>query len=86
MDTWAYRNDVLLDFIRPGKPVENHYIESFNGRLRDECLNTHLFFNLEDAQEKLDEWRNDYNFVRPHGTLGELAPQEFASQYEPPKI
>ena len=86
MDTWAYRNEVVLDFIRPGKPVDNHYIESFNGRLRDECLNTHLFFDLEDAQEKLDEWRNDYNFVRPHGTLGELAPQEFASQYKPPKI
>ena len=59
MDTWAYRNKVLLEFIRPGKPVENQYIESFNGRLRDECLNTHLFFSLEDAQEKLDEWRND---------------------------
>jgi len=86
MDTWAYRNDVLLDFIRPGKPVESHYIESFNGRLRDECLNTHLFFDLEDAQEKPDEWQNDCNFVRPHRTLGELAPQEFASKYKPPKI
>ena len=80
MDTWAYRDEVLLTFIRPGKPVENHYIGSFNGRLRDECLNTHLFFDLEDAQEKLDDWRNDYNFVRPHGTLGELAPQEFANK------
>ncbi|MDF1859502.1 MAG: hypothetical protein P1U87_04770 [Verrucomicrobiales bacterium] len=65
MDTWAYRNQVQLEFIRPGKPVENHYIERLpsavsatlrlNGRLRDECLNLHLFFDQEDAQEKLDE-------------------------------
>ncbi|MFD2257892.1 DDE-type integrase/transposase/recombinase [Luteolibacter algae] len=52
MDAWAYRNGISLDFIRPGKPVENAYIESFNGRLRDECWNTQLFFDLMDAQEK----------------------------------
>ena len=80
MDTWAYRNKVQLEFIRPGKPVENHYIESFNGGLRDECLNLHLFFNLKDAQDELDLWREDYNLVRPHGSLGEMTPQEFASQ------
>lgn len=81
MDTWAYRNQVRLDFIRPGKPIENNFIESFNGRLRDECLNLHLFFSLEDAQEKLDEWRNDYNLRRPHGSLGPNTPSEFAKMY-----
>jgi putative transposase len=61
METWAYQNDVKLDLIRPGKPVENGYIESFNGRLRDECLNGEIFFNLTDVREKLDRWRRDYN-------------------------
>jgi putative transposase len=69
MDVWAYRNNIQLDFIRPGRPVENGYIESFNGRLRDECLNVHLFSNIEDAQEKLDHWRNDYNNVIPNRQL-----------------
>jgi putative transposase len=83
MDAWAYHNGVDLDFIRPGKPVENHYIESFNGRLRDECLNTHLFFDLNDAQQKLDRWRDDYNLVRPHGSLSSLSPAEFAGSQKP---
>lgn len=78
MDSWAYQNEVKLDFIRPGKPVENHYIESFNGRLRDECLNTHLFFDLKDAQKKIDLWREDYNKVRPHSALRSLPPAEYA--------
>jgi len=78
MDAWAYRNEISLDFIRPGKPVENAFIESFNGRLRDECLNTHVFFDLLDAQEKLDHWQKDYNEDRPHSSLGELSPAEFA--------
>ena len=65
MDAWAYTHEVQLDFIRPGKPVENAYIESFNGRLRDECLNTHLFFTVQDAMEKLQVWRRDYNEERP---------------------
>ena len=79
MDSWAYRNGVELDFIRPGKPVENHYIESFNGRLRNEYLNTHLFFDLKDAQNKLDRWREDYNIVRPHSALRSLPLAEFAN-------
>lgn len=57
MDAWAYRHGVQLEFIRPGRPVENSYIESFNGRLRDECLNVHLFFSVEDARQKLERWR-----------------------------
>jgi len=67
-----------LDFIRPGKPEENHYIESFNERLCDECLNTHLFFDLLDAQGKLDQWKWDYNHTRAHSPLGKRTPEEFA--------
>jgi putative transposase len=78
MDAWAYRNQVKLDFIRPGKPVENAFIESFNGRLRDECLNTQVFASLEDAREKLETWRVDYNLCRPHSAIGNLPPSEFA--------
>lgn len=63
MDLWAYRNRVHLDFIRPGRPVENGYIESFNGKLRDECLNVEVFFVLADARRKLHHWRHDYNVV-----------------------
>jgi putative transposase len=70
MDVWAYPNGVKLDFIRPGRPVETGDIESFNGRLRDECLNVHVFFDLTDAREKLESWRRDDNTFRPHGSLG----------------
>lgn len=76
VDAWAYKNGVKLDFIRPGKPVENGFIESFNGKLRDECLNTELFFTLEDARQKLERWRRDYNEQRPHSALGGLPPME----------
>jgi putative transposase len=65
MDAWAYQTAVKLDFIRPGRPVENGFVESFNGRLRDECLNTNLFFSLPDVREKLESWRQDYNTLRP---------------------
>ena len=78
LDAWAYRHHVQLDFIRPGKPVENAFIESFNGRLRDECLNTQIFGSLADAQAKLESWRVDYNLHRPHSALGHLPPSEFA--------
>jgi len=77
MDSWAYRNQVKLDFIRPGRPVENAFIESFNGRLRDECLNTQVFLSLEDARAKLEAWRRDYNTRRPHSSIGNLSPSEF---------
>jgi putative transposase len=78
MDAWAYRRGVRLDFIRPGKPVENGYIESFNGRLRDELLNAELFSDLVDAQGKLEAWRRDYNGNRPHSALSGMTPREFA--------
>ncbi len=80
LEDWAYRRGVQLDFIRPGKPVENAHIESFNGRLRDECLNVHQFLTLDDAKAKLEAWRADYNHHRPHSSLGHLTPIEFATQ------
>jgi putative transposase len=76
MDQWAYLRGVHLEFIRPGKPVENAFVESFNSRLRDECLNVHLFFGIEDAQMKFDHWREDYNCVRSHGSLKNQTPEE----------
>jgi putative transposase len=74
MDAWAYAHDVRLEFIRPGKPVENAFIESFNGRLRDECLNAHVFASTVEAQRVLDAWRHDYNHVRPHSSLHDRTP------------
>ncbi len=74
MDAWAYAHDVRLDFIRPGKPVENAFIESFNGKLRDECLNSHVFASVAEAQVVLDAWRDDYNLVRPHSSLQDRTP------------
>lgn len=79
LDLWAYKNGVHLDFIRPGRPVENSYIESFNGKLRDECLNVEVFFNLADARRKLYLWRRDYNHHRPHSALADRTPAEFAA-------
>jgi putative transposase len=69
---------VRLDFLRPGRPVENAFIESFNGRLRDECLNSHVFGNVAEAQALLDAWRDDYNRVRPHSVLQDRTPEEWA--------
>jgi putative transposase len=77
MDEWAYRNGVKLNFIRPGKPIENAYAESFNGRLRDECLNTNWFLSIRHAREVIETWRKDYNSIRPHSSLNGLAPEEF---------
>ena len=74
LDLWAYTHDVTMDFSRPGKPTDNAYIESFNGSLRAECLNTHWFMSLDDAREKLEVWRRDYNEVRPHSAIGNKPP------------
>ena len=65
MDKWAYDHSVVLDFSRPGKPTDNPFIESFNGSLRDECLNVHWFMSLQDARAKIESWRQDYNHFRP---------------------
>jgi len=77
LDEWAYRKGVKLSFIRPGKPVENAFAESFNSRLRDECLNDNWFLSIRHARQVIEAWRRDYNTVRPHSSLGGLAPQEF---------
>lgn len=77
LDNWAYWRKIKLDFIRPGKPTENAYIESFNGRLRDECLNEEVFVSLQDARDKLEKWRVDYNQNRPHGSLGDMSTKEY---------
>lgn len=79
MDQWAHHNGVALDFIQPGKPTQNAFIESFNGKFRDECLNEHWFVNLPDARRKIEDWRCKYNTFRPHSSLGDLTPEEFAA-------
>jgi len=79
VDLWAYWNHVKLDFSRPGKPTDNAYIESFNARFRLECLNEHWFMSLEDAREKTEERRRDYNQSRPHSALGNVPPEEYAT-------
>lgn len=86
LDVWCYEHGVKLDFIRPGKPVENAFIESFNGRLRDECLNVNEFLSLNDARVKLEAWRRDYNECRPHGSLGQLTPSEYARTGQQPGL
>jgi putative transposase len=78
LDEWCYQRGVKLDFIRPGKPTENGFIESFNGRLRDECLNVIEFVSLEHARATRQSWREDYNHLRPHGSVGHLTPSEYA--------
>jgi len=80
LDRWAYEHHVTLDFSRPGKPVDNAFVESFNGSFRDECLNTHWFLSLEDAQEKIEAWRRDYNDWRPHSALDNLSPRQYLEE------
>ena len=82
-DSWAYARGVKLDFIQPGKPVQNGFIESFNGTLRGECLNLHWFLSLPDAKHSIEQWRADYNEVRPHSSLGFLTPEEFMDIHSP---
>jgi putative transposase len=82
-DAWAYARDVKLDFIQPGKPYQNAFIESFNGTLRDDCLNLHWFRSLAQARLTIEAWRQDYNHVRPHSALGELTPAEFRAALTP---
>ncbi|MFZ0637016.1 MAG: IS3 family transposase [Candidatus Acidiferrales bacterium] len=80
MDLWAYQNGVKIDFSRPGKPGDNAYIETFNGTLRAECLDTHWFGTLAEAKESIEAWRKEYNDSRPHRALGERTPHEFAHE------
>ena len=80
MDLWAYQNGVRIDFSRPGKPTDNAYIETFNGTLRAECLDTHWFSTLTEAKETIEAWQREYNESRPHRALGERTPSEFANE------
>jgi putative transposase len=81
VDQWAHRHGVQLAFIEPGKPVQNAYIESFNGKFRDECLNENWFVSLADAQRTIEAWRLDYNATRPHSALADRTPAEFAGEF-----
>jgi putative transposase len=78
LEEWAYRRGIKQDFTHPGKPTENGHIESFNGRLRDECLNVNQFMSLADACDQIERWREDYNAFRPHSSLGNLTPIEYS--------
>jgi putative transposase len=80
MDLWAYRNGVKIDFSRPGKPTDNAFVESFNGTFRAECLDTHWFCDLKEAKQLIESWRREYNESRPHASLGDRTPSEFASE------
>jgi len=80
LDAWAHQHGVALHHIQPGRPVENCYIESFNGRFRDECLNQHWFLSLADAQRRIEAWRVEYNSARPHSGLAGCTPLEFVKQ------
>ncbi len=83
LDQWAYLNKVELDFSRPGKPSDNAFIEAFNSRLRQECLNASWFLSMADARQRIEAWRADYNHHRPHSSLGNLTPSQFAAQLQP---
>jgi putative transposase len=84
MDQWAYERGVRLHFIEPGKPVQNCFVERFNGTLRDECLNEHWFTSLQDARRIVETWRIDYNTVQPHGSLDDRTPEEFRASLARP--
>jgi len=83
LDAWADQRGITLDFIRPGKPNDNAFIESFNSRLRDECLNEHWFQTLAEAQVLIEQWRREYNTEHPHSSLGHRPPAEYAEQFHP---
>jgi len=86
LDKWAYRSSVHLSFIRPGKPNENAYIESFNGKFRDECLNEHWFVTMAHARQAIEAWRIEYNTERPHSSLDDLTPEQYAKKMIKPEL
>jgi putative transposase len=86
MDMWAYRNGAKIDFSRPGKPTDNAFVESFNGTFRAECLDTHWFADLKEAKHLIESWRQEYNESRPHASLADRTPSEFASQYAASRV
>ena len=82
MDQWSHDNGVRQKFIQPGKPMQNAYVESFNGKLRDECLNENWFADLEHARNIIGDWKEDYNFERSHSSLNYKTPAEFSREIE----
>ena len=86
MDLWAYQNGMKIDFSRPGKPTDNAFIESFNGTFRAECLNAHWFGTLAEAKHLIEAWRQEYNESRPHRSLSDRTPIEFASEYAASRV
>jgi len=79
---WAYKNKIAIEYIQPGKPIQNAFIESFNSRFRDECLNEELFLDLDDAKKKIEKWRRYYNEERPHSSIGMKTPVDFEKEFE----
>jgi putative transposase len=86
MDLWAYQNSVKIDFSRPGKPTDNAFVESFHGTFRDQCLSVHWFETLAEAKQLIETWRREYHGSRPHRSLADLTPSEFASQYAASRV
>ena len=82
LDEWAHRSNVKLEFSRPGKPTDNTFIESFKGRLRQECLNQNWFTSLDDAMQIVEAWRQDYNQQRPHSSLKQQTPSDFVAHWQ----
>ena len=81
LNAWAYEKQIEHVFIDPGKPMQNGFIESFNGKLRDECLNLNWFHNLQEAREKIGRWKDEYNTIRTHSALGQKTPAEYAKTF-----
>ena len=81
----TYERKINHQFIQPGKPNQNAYVESFNGKVRDECLNEHWWRNIDHARNKIERWREDYNQVRPHSSLNNQTPEAFAKNRAPPR-
>jgi len=79
---WAYKNKIAIEYIQPGKPIQNAFIESFNSRFRDECLNEELFHDLADAKKKIEKWRRYYNEERPHSSIGMKTPVDFEKGFD----
>lgn len=84
LDAWTYKRKINHQFIQPGKPNQNAYVESFNGKVRDECLNEHWWRNIDHARNKIECWREDYNLVRPHSSLNNQTPAAFAEKSRAP--
>lgn len=80
--SWTYNQKIHAHYIQPGKPTQNAYVESFNGKFRDECLNLNWFKNLKEAREIIEEWKDDYNHQRPHSSLNDMTPMEYKEQFK----